>query len=62
MISWVVYSQTKEEHMMEHLILVLSKLREHELYLKQEKCSKAQTEIPFWRHGIGHGQVSIKKS
>lgn len=57
----VVYSQTLEEHV-EHLRLVLAKLREHELYLKQEKCSFAQTEIPFLGHRIGHGQVARKKS
>lgn len=57
----VVYSQTLEEHV-EHLILVLAKLREHKLYLKQEKCSFAQTEIQFLGHRIGHGQVARKKS
>lgn len=57
----VVYSQTLEEHV-EHLRLVLANLREHELYLKQEKCSFAQTEMKFLGHRIGHGQVARKKS
>lgn len=34
--------------------------REHEFDLKQEKCSKAQTEIPFLGHRIGHKQVERK--
>ena len=37
----VIYSQTLEEHL-RHLRLVFSRLREHELYVKREKCQFAR--------------------
>jgi hypothetical protein len=33
----LIYSKTKEEHE-EHVILVLQVLREHQLYVKYNKC------------------------
>lgn len=43
----VVYSRTLEDHA-NHLKAVFSKLREHHLFVKREKCSFAQTEVAFW--------------
>ena len=37
----VVYSESLEDHF-KHLKKVLSKLREHQLYVKKEKCEFAQ--------------------
>jgi len=40
----VVYSSTMEEHQ-RHLRLVFEKLREHQLYVKREKCTFAQQQL-----------------
>ncbi|XP_075111336.1 uncharacterized protein LOC142181743 [Nicotiana tabacum] len=45
----VIYSQTLDEHMT-HLIKVLSRLREYQLYVKMEKCKFARQEIKFLGH------------
>ena len=37
----VIYSESLEDHL-EHLRKVLSKLREHQLYIKKKKCEFAQ--------------------
>ena len=37
----VIYSESLEDHV-EHLRKVLSKLREHQLFVKKEKCEFAQ--------------------
>ena len=46
-----VYSESLEDHL-EHLRKVLSKLREHQLYVKKEKCEFAQQKILFLGHKI----------
>ncbi|KAK8586224.1 hypothetical protein V6N13_130745 [Hibiscus sabdariffa] len=48
----VEYSNTLEEHV-EHLRQVFQVLRENELFVKREKCSFAQKEVPFLSHIIG---------
>ena len=45
----VIYSESLEDHM-EHLTKVLSKLREHQLCVKKEKCEFARQEILFLGH------------
>lgn len=42
----VVYSETEEEHQ-GHLRQELNLLREHELYVKEEKCKFLREEIRF---------------
>ncbi|GMI83616.1 hypothetical protein HRI_002030900 [Hibiscus trionum] len=57
----VIYSKTFHEHLM-HLRKVLQVLRENELYIKREKCSFAQQEVPFLGHIIGGGKIRMDPS
>ncbi|OMO74467.1 reverse transcriptase [Corchorus capsularis] len=57
----VVYSRTLEEHV-EHLRQVFEVLRAHELYVKKEKCSFAQREVPFLCHIVGGGRIRMDPS
>ncbi|KAE8705397.1 cytochrome P450 78A7-like [Hibiscus syriacus] len=52
----VIYSKTLEEHV-EHLKQVFLVLRDNELYVKEEKCPFAQTEVPFLGHIVGGGKI-----
>ncbi|KAE8692579.1 hypothetical protein F3Y22_tig00110831pilonHSYRG00022 [Hibiscus syriacus] len=52
----IIYSKTLEEHV-EHLRQVLVVLRDNELYVKEEKCSFAQTEVPFLGHIVRGGKI-----
>ena len=54
----VIYSSTLEEHV-EYLQTVLTKLREHKLYVKLEKCSFAQERIKFLGHIVKHGCIKM---
>lgn len=54
----VVFSQTLEEHV-QHLRLVFTKLREHELYVKKEKCEFCTEEIVFLGHVLGRGEIRM---
>ncbi|KAE8715253.1 Detected protein of unknown function [Hibiscus syriacus] len=56
----VVYSKTLEEHI-EHLRRVFQVLRDNELYVKEEKCSFAQNEVPFLGHVVGGGKLQMDK-
>ena len=49
----VIYSQSLDEHLRQ----VFRVLRENQLYVKKEKCSFAQHEIPFLGHIVGGGQI-----
>ena len=42
----VIYSKTLEDHLM-HLRKVFSRLREHQLFVKKEKCEFSRKEIMF---------------
>jgi len=42
----LVYSCNEEEHV-EHLCMVLSRLREHQLYAKFSKCEFWLKKVPF---------------
>ena len=44
---------------MEHFRKVMSKLREHQLYVKKEKCEFAQQEIMFLGHKVSKGLVKM---
>lgn len=54
----VVYSNNLDDHLI-HLRKVLSRLREHQLYVKMEKCEFAQEEIIFLGHWVSKGQVRM---
>ena len=54
----VIYSDSLKDHL-EHLRKVLSKLREHQLYVKKEKCEFAQQEILLLGHNVSKGLVMM---
>jgi hypothetical protein len=45
----LIYSKNEEEHA-EHLRIVLSRLREHKLYAKFNKCEFWLKKVPFLGH------------
>lgn len=53
----LMYSPTLESHS-HHLSLVLHKLRENKLYMKQSKCSFAQTKLEYLGHTISMDGVA----
>ena len=52
----VVYSNSYEEHL-EHLDLVLTKLRESGITLNRKKCSFGNSEVKFLGVVVGNGKV-----
>jgi hypothetical protein len=54
----LVYSKNKAEHA-EHLRIVLSRLREHQLYAKFSKCEFWLNEVPFLRHVLSTEGVAV---
>ena len=56
----LIYSESLEDHL-EHLRKVLSKLREHQLYVKKEKCEFTQQEILFLGHKVSKGLVMMNE-
>jgi hypothetical protein len=57
----LVYSRNEEEHM-EHLHLVLQKLREHQLYPKLSKCEFWLKQFSLLGHIILEGGISLDPS
>jgi hypothetical protein len=53
----LIYSPTLEDHV-NHLTLVLQELRKHKLYMKQSKCSFAQSKLEYLGHIISVEGVS----
>ena len=53
----LVYSPTLEAHVT-HLTQVLSKLREHNLFMKRSKCSFAQHQLEYLGHIISDKGVA----
>ena len=51
----LIYSETAEEHE-EHLRVVLSRLREHELYAKFSKCEFWLKKVPFLDHVLSENE------
>jgi hypothetical protein len=47
----LIYSQSEEEHV-NHLKMVLQRLREHQLYAKLSKCESWINEVLFLGHII----------
>jgi len=54
----VVFSRSMNEHVV-HLSRVLSRLREHKLFVKKEKCDFASAEIMFLGHLVSVDQVRM---
>jgi hypothetical protein len=48
----LIFSRTEEEHL-RHLRIVLTRLREQQLYAKLSKCAFMQREVEFLGHRIG---------
>jgi hypothetical protein len=57
----LVYSKNKEKHA-EHLRIVLSRLREHQLYAKFSKCEFWLNEVPFLGHVLSAEGVTVDPS
>lgn len=53
----LIYSASLEEHL-EHIQLVLEKLKEHKLFMKMSKCSFAQTKLEYLGHIISDQGVA----
>jgi hypothetical protein len=54
----LIYSKNEEEYE-HHVRLVLEKLRERELYAKQEKCLFHQLMIEFWDYIVSGNGISM---
>ena len=54
----LVYSKNKEEHV-EHLRLVLEKLREQQLYAKYSKCEFWLPEVTYLGHVISKDGITV---
>lgn len=52
----VLCSESFEDHVV-HLWAVFSKLREHELYIKKEKCEFCREHITFFGLAVSNGQI-----
>jgi hypothetical protein len=57
----LIYSATMEEHI-DHVQQVLETLRAHKLYLKQSKCSFAQSSLEYLGHIISDTGVATDPS
>jgi len=54
----LVYSRNEEEHA-EHLRVVLTRLREHQLYAKFSKCEFWLKKVPFLGHVLSEEGISV---
>jgi hypothetical protein len=54
----LVYSENEEDHA-EHLRIVLTRLREHQLYAKFSKCKFWLREVPFLGHVLFDGGIMV---
>ena len=57
----LIYSKTDEEHV-EHLRVVLGRLREHQLYAKFSKCEFWLREVAFLGHVLSENGVAVDPS
>jgi hypothetical protein len=54
----LIYSQNEEEHA-EHLRAVLTRLRDHKLYVKFSKCEFWLKKVPFLGHVLSEDGISV---
>jgi hypothetical protein len=57
----LVYSKSEEEHV-EHLRVVLTRLRDHQLYAKFSKCEFWLREVQFLGHVLSDEGVAVDSS
>ena len=57
----LIYSENEEDHV-EHLRVVLTRLREHKLYAKFSKCEFWLRKVPFLRHMLSENGMSVDPS
>jgi hypothetical protein len=57
----LIYSKNKEEHA-KHLWIVLTRLREHQLYAKFSKCAFWLEEIQFLGHVLSTKRIAVDPS
>ena len=57
----LIYSKNKEEHA-EHLRIVLTRLREHQLYAKFSKCDFLLRKVQFLGHVLSADGVAVDPS
>jgi hypothetical protein len=54
----LIYSQSEEEHV-DHLKVVLQRLREHQLYAKLSKCKLWIQEVLYLGHIINKDELAV---
>ena len=57
----LIYSENEEEHV-EHLRVVLTRIREHMLYAKFSKCEFWLQKVPFLGHVLSENGISVDPS
>ena len=57
----LVYLENVEDHV-EHLRVVLTRLREHKLYAKFSKCEFWLWKVPFLGHVLSENGISVDPS
>ena len=57
----LIYSENKEDHV-EHLRVVLTRLKEHKLYAKFSKCEFWLRKVPFLGHVLLENGISVDPS
>jgi hypothetical protein len=57
----LVYSENEKDHA-EHLRIVLTRLRDHQLYAKFSKCEFWLKTVPFLGHVLSENSISIDPS
>ena len=56
----LIYSRDEKEHL-EHIRLVLEKLREHRLYAKMSKCEFLRSTISYLGHNISSAGIGVEE-
>jgi hypothetical protein len=57
----LVYSKNEEDHA-EHLRIVLTRLKDHQLYAKFSKCEFWLKTVPFLGHVLSENGISVDPS
>ena len=57
----LIYSENEEDHI-EHMSIVLTRLREHKLYVKFSKCEFWLQKVSFLGHVLSENGISVDPS